>query len=411
MDMKTNRRDFIKSMSVLGIAGATYPLLSAFGSKNRTEFLNEKITKIELFRYDINIPRYFSWGTWHNRQHLFIKISAGDFYGWTETPASKNNPNFKPTDWVNYLKQFKGLTIGKAQKLLASEQVLGSKRSLKMLESLDMGLLDLSGRLQNKSAVELLGLTGRNSVPGLYCILYKDEQKVRSEAEKSIEQNLGHHLKFKMYGDEKIDMKLLKTIRAVLGDKAVVISDVNKGYKKWQSLDELKSILDRFKENGLNAIEDPANLKTNQWIELQKMVGDLTLIPDAPMRPAWKGIKTMQPGMGHIYNLHPSTMGSLTHTALLSNKVKEIGAKVMIGDDSLVGPACSAWQQIAIGVGANWVEAIEKKEDSKLYLECLQSTATKKENNGYYSFKSKPGFGVELDTNRLKKVSELYVEI
>lgn len=409
--MKTTRRDFIKSMSALGIVGATYPLFSACTGKNGTDHLKEKITKIEIFRYDINVPRYFSWGTWHNRQHLFIKISAGDFYGWTETPASKNNPDFKPTDWVNYLKQFKGLTLGEAQQLLASEQVLGSKRSLKMLESLDMGFLDLSGRLQNKSAVALLGLSGSNPVPGLYCILDKDEHKVREEAEKSIAQNLGHHMKFKMYGDATVDMKLLKTIRGVLDDDAVVISDVNKGYKKWQSLGELKAILNRFKANGLNAVEDPAHLKTKQWIELQKMVGDLTLIPDAPMRPAWKGLKTMEAGMGRIYNLHPSTMGSLTHTAQLAHKVKAIGAKVMIGDDSLVGPACSAWQQIAVGVGATWVEAIEKKEDSKTYLECLQSAATTKEANGYYSFTPKPGFGIVLDTERLKKVSELYVEV
>tara|TARA_R110002096_G_scaffold9533_3_gene37592 strand:- start:27387 stop:28616 length:1230 start_codon:yes stop_codon:yes gene_type:complete len=409
--MKTNRRDFIKSMSALGIVSATYPMLSSCMGKSGNEYLNEKITKIELFRYDINVPRYFSWGTWHNRQHLFIKISSGDFYGWTETPASKNNPDYKPTDWVNYLEKFKGLTLGEAQKLLVSEQVLGTKRSLKMLESLDMGLLDLSGRLQNKSAVELLGLTGSKPVPGLYCILDKDDKKVREEAEKSIEQNLGHHMKFKMYGDETVDMKLLNTIRGVLGDDGVVISDVNKGYKNWQSLDELKSILDRFKDHGLNAIEDPAHLKTNEWVKLQKMVGDLILIPDEPMRPAWKGLKTITPGMGRIYNLHPSTMGSLTHTAQLAHKVKEIGAKVMIGDDSLVGPACSAWQQIAIGVGATWVEAIEKKEDSKIYLECLQSAATKKESNGYYSFKPALGFGLEIDTDRLKKVSELYIEI
>jgi L-alanine-DL-glutamate epimerase-like enolase superfamily enzyme len=274
-----------------------------------------------------------------------------------------------------------------------------------------MALLDLSGRLQNKSAVELLGLSGRNAVPGLYCILDKDEKKVWAEAEKSIEQNLGHHMKFKMYGDETVDMKLLKTIRRILGDEAVVISDVNKGYKKWESLEQLKSILNRFKDNGLNAIEDPAHLKTSEWVKLQDMVGDLTLIPDAPTRPAWKGLNTITEGMGRIYNLHPSTMGSLTHTVQLANKVKNIGAKVMIGDDSLVGPACSAWQQIAIGVGATWVEAIEKKEDSKLYLECLQSTVTKKENNGCYSFRPKPGFGVELDTARLKKVSKLYIEI
>ena len=410
-NMKTNRRNFIKSMSALSVLGATYPLFSACSSRNGSEHLKEKITKIEIFRYDINIPRYFSWGTWHNRQHLFIKISAGDFYGWTETPASKNNPNFKPTAWVRYLEQFKGLTLGEAQRRLASEQVLGSKRSLKMLESLDMGLLDLSGRLQNKSAIELLGLKGRSAVPGLYCILDKDEKKVREEAEKSIEQNLGHHMKFKMYGDEKVDMKLLKTIREVLGDEAIVISDVNKGYKKWKSLEELKSILYRFKYNGLNAIEDPAHLKTNQWIELQKMVGDLTLIPDAPMRPAWKGLNTMKVGMGHIFNLHPSTMGSLSHTAQLAHKVKEIDAKVMIGDDSLVGPACSAWQQIAIGTSATWVEAIEKKKDSKNYLDCIIKKSTQKESNGYYYFRPTAGFGLELDTNHLKKVSELYIEI
>ncbi|TBN02928.1 hypothetical protein EYD45_10250 [Hyunsoonleella flava] len=409
--MKKNRRDFIKSMSALGIAGATYPLFTSCLGRTGTEYLKEKITKIEIFRYDINIPRYFSWGTWHNRQHLFIKISAGDFYGWTETPASKNNPNFKPTAWVEYLKQFKGLTIGEAQKLLASEQILGSKRSLKMLESMDMALLDLSGRLQNKPAIDLLGLNGLSAVPGLYCILDKDEKKVREEAEKSIEQNLGHHMKFKMYGDEKVDMKLLKTIRGVLGDEAVVISDVNKGYKKWKSLEELQSILNRFKENGLGAIEDPAHLRTNQWIQLQEMVGDLTLIPDAPLRPAWKGLKSIHPGMGRIFNLHPSTMGSFKDTVDLANKVKEMNAKVMIGDDSLVGPACSAWQQIAIGAGATWVEAIEKNEESQLYLECLKSKPTKKEANGYYSMKPIAGFGVELDTDRLEKVSELYTEV
>jgi L-alanine-DL-glutamate epimerase-like enolase superfamily enzyme len=386
-------------------------LLSSCVNKNGNEYLREKITKIELFRYDINIPRYFSWGTWHNRQHLFIKISSGDFYGWTETPASKNNPDYKPTEWVNYFKQFKGLTLGEAQKLLASEQVLGSKRSLKMLESLDMALLDLSGRIQNKPVVDLLNLPNRKPVPGLYCILDKDEAKVRAEAEKSLAQNLGHHLKFKMYGDEVVDMKLLKTIRRVLGDEAVVISDVNKGYKKWQSLDELKSILVRFKDNGLNAIEDPAHLKTKQWIELQKMVGDLALIPDAPLRPAWKGLKTITKGMGNMYNLHPSTMGSFKHTVQLANKVQEMNAKLMIGDDSLVGPACSAWQQIAIGLGAEWVEAIEKEEDSKAYLNCVNHKPTKKEANGYYSYKPKAGFGLEIDTDRLKNVSEFYLEI
>ena len=409
--MKNQRRNFLKNISLLGLAGTTYSLLSACSNKKTPAYADVKITKIELYKYDINIPRYFSFGTWHNRQHLFMKISAGDYYGWSEIPASRNTPDLNPVKWVNYVKQYKGLSIENALKLLESQQQPNSKTSLKEMEFMDLALLDLMGKVQGKSVVELLDLTNRAAVPGLYCILYKKEDEVKREAENSIEQNLAHHLKFKMFGDKKLDLKLLKTIRTVIGDEAQVISDVNNGYKNWQSLEELADTLNLFKSNGLNAIEDPANLKTEQWVELQKMVGDLSLIPDKPLRPVWKGIKTIKPKMGRIFNLHPSTMGSFKQTAVLAKKIKAFGGKIMIGDDSLVGPACSAWQQIAIGAGAEWVEAIEKKEDSKSYLDCVLHSATKKEANGYYSLNPAPGFGLVLDEKRLKKVCSFYINL
>ncbi|CAM4200098.1 mandelate racemase/muconate lactonizing enzyme family protein [Zobellia roscoffensis] len=409
--MKTNRRHFLKGISALGAIGTTYPLLSALGSINKAEYLNEKITKIELYKYDINIPRYFSFGTWYNRQHLFMKVSAGDYYGWSEIPASRNTPDINPINWVNYVKQYKGLSIENAQKLLEFQQLPESGTSLKEMEFIDVALLDISGKIQGKPAIELLNLPYRAAVPGLYCILYKNEEEVRKEAEKSLEENLAHHLKFKMYGDKKLDLKLLKTIRKVIGDNAQVISDVNGGYKDWDSLEELADTLKLFTAYGLDAIEDPANLKTHQWVQLQKMVGNLSLIPDKPLRPSWKGIKTISPGMGRIFNLHPSTMGSFKQTAVLAKKIKDFGGKIMIGDDSLVGPACSAWQQVAIGSGSEWVEAIEKKEDSKPYLDCILQSPTKKQSNGFYVLDPVPGFGLVLDEKRLKNVCSLHIDV
>lgn len=409
--MKTSRRKFIKGITTLGLVTTAYPLITSFTDAAKLGYLKEKISRIELYRYDIDIPRYFSWGTWHNRQHLFMKISSGDYYGWSETPASMNNPDFNPTEWVEYLKGFLGLSIGQTYELLNSQQGLGTKVSAKKLEFMEMGLLDLSGRMQNKSAIELLDLKQNNPVPGLYCILDSDVEKVRQEALNSMEQNLSHHLKFKMYGDQSLDLKLLKTIRETLGESALILSDVNEGYKNWSSLSDLAAILNEFKNNGLNAIEDPAKLTTDQWIKLQEQVGELSLIPDVPMRPAWEGLKNIKPGMGRLINLHPSVMGSFKYTAQLANKVKELGYRVMIGDDSLVGPACSAWQQIAIGTGASWVEAIEKKEDSKNYLNCLLYSPTKLNDKGYISYTSKPGFGIELDTQHLKKISKAYIEL
>lgn len=321
------RRKFVRNISGLGLAAATYPLLSSFIGGNGGSFLEEKITKIELYRYDINIPRYFSFGTWYNRQHLFMKLTAGDYYGWSEIPASRNEPDLQPVTWVNYVKKFKGLTVSAAQKLLESQQIPGSKTSLKEMEFMDVALLDVAGRLQEKSVVELLDLPYRDPVPGLYCILYKDEDEVRKEAEKSLAQNLGHHLKFKMYGEKELDLKLLRTIRAVLGEDSVIISDVNGGYKNWNTLDELADIINVFKKNGLNAIEDPADMSIEQWVSLQQKVGELSLIPDKPMRPSWKGIETIRPDMGRIFNMHPSTMGSFKQTAYWPIKFAQLGAK------------------------------------------------------------------------------------
>ncbi len=409
--MEWNRRNFIKNISALGLLSTAYPLLTSFENESNLDFLKEKISKIELYRYDIDIPRYFSWGTWFNRQHLFMKISSGNYYGWSEIPASTNNPDFQPTQLVEYLKTFKNLTIDKAQKLLSTQQVLGTTSSTKWMEFVEMGLLDLSGKMQKKSVIELLDLKQRAAVPGLYCILEKDVEKARIEAQNSMSQNLAHHVKFKMYGEQELDLNILKAVRETIGKSAFVTADVNEGYKTWKSLDELATIMVDFRNNGLNAIEDPAVMTTNQWVELQAKVGELSLIADIPMRPAWQGLKTIKPGMIKIFNLHPSTMGSFRHTALLAKKIKELGFDVLVGDDSLAGPACSAWQQIAIGAGAICVEAIEKSEDSKNYLNCLISTPTKKDNNGYFSLDLVPGFGVEIDTNQLKKVCKLYIEV
>ena len=406
--MKTNRRNFISNS--LKIAGLTfqYPILSSFINFPNTGGMDAKIDGIELFRYDVNIPTYFSTGVWYNRQHLFMKISSGHYYGWSETPAAINTPNFDPKNWIEFISPLKGLTVDAALKRITSYQIPGTKIPSKQLEFIEMGLLDLAGRLQNKPAIELLNLNQRDPVPGLYCILENDLEKAKTAALAGINDNFDH-IKFKMYGDEKLDTSLLELIRQLVGKKAMVMSDVNMGYKNLKSVNEIASLLIGFRKKGLNAIEDPAELSIEQWIQLQKKIGNLSLIPDVPLRPSWIAIDKIKKGMGNIYNLHPSVTGSFRHAALLANKIMhEMEAKVMVGDDSLVGPGCSAWQQIAIGIGAVWVEAREKIDASKQYLECVVNSPTYRDNQGYFSLTPKPGFGVELDTERLKKYCHSY---
>ena len=407
-----DRRNFINRLIQIGAGSSLLPvLLNCRNKKQINDISDEYINKIELFRYDINITRHFSWGTWYNRQHLFMKISAGDYYGWSEIPASKNNPDFDPTSWQVYLSIFKGLSIAEAFKALHSKQRAGSKYSTKQLEFVEMGLLDLAGRILQKPAVEILNLKARQAIPGLYCILDNNLARIKRKARRSIEQDLASHMKIKMFNDIDLNIKILNLVRDILGSDAMVMSDPNRGLKSWRDLNELAQLLKNFHKNGLDAIEDPAELNIDQWIRLQTMVGELALIPDFPLRPAWLSLEKLKKGMGKIYNLHPSTMGSFSHTAKLAHKIKSMGARVMIGDDSLAGPACSAWQQIAIGAGAIWVEAIEKRGDSDKYLECLESKPTYRNRNGQFTMDLRPGFGVEIDTEKLRNSCKVNITI
>ena len=132
----------------------------------------------------------------------------------------------------------------------------------------------------------------------------------------------------------------------------------------------------------------------------------MAIIPDYIMRPSWETLETAVKGMGDIYNLHPHCMGSIHLTAELAYKIKSWDAKLMIGDASLIGPACSQWQQIAIGLGADWVEALEKPDQSGNYWKCVESLATYQNEEGEMAMKLLPGFGLNLHLKKVRKLAD-----
>lgn len=392
-----NRRQFLSKFgkSVLILPGLSFN----FGFN---QDLN--IDEIKVYRYDINKARHFSWGSWYNRQHAFVKFQIGEYVGWSEMIASKNKPDLDIAEWGAFLKPFKGMKLSEAYKLI-NEQKDDSKRMLDLgqLEFIEIALLDLQGRIENIPTVMLLEMNQNQSVPGLFTILQKDLSVIDSQIEDAIHLNLNSHVKFKMFGNKSLDLNIAKLARKKLGTNAMILGDANRGYKNWSDINELANTLINLNNAGLDAMEDPANMTVDQWVKLQKLVKPLKMVPDHPMRPSWKAIEIIKSGMGEVYNFHPGSMGSVYHLNLLAKKIKKFNARIMIGDDSLVGPACNAWQQIAIGAGADWVEAIEKAGESENYLASVKSKPTFRDESGRFAANFKPGFGLELDEKKLDK--------
>lgn len=366
------------------------------------------IDSIELYLFNVEKPLHFSFGTWHNRQHIFVRIVSGDYSGWSEHNAASNKMDFDLETYAKEISSLKGMEVNDALKSVQSKY---GEWSWGKLEVAELALYDLIGKIENKSALEILGLKGRRPIPGLFCVLEEDPKEARHQAEESLVHNFKSHVKVKIFGKPELDAQLISEVRDVMGDDTYIIADVNTGYKTWANIEELKSSMLALKRAGLNACEDPAKLEISQWVELQSLLPELAIIPDYIMRPAWKALETVQKGMGDIYNLHPHCMGSVHLTAELAKKIISWDAKLMIGDASLIGPACSQWQQIAIGMGANWVEALEKPDQSDDYLKCVVSLPTFQDEDGNIAMKPEPGFGIYLNVEKIKKIADRYYVI
>jgi len=368
----------------------------------------ETISAIELYAIPVAAERRFSYAVQKNRLHAFIRISAGGKSGWAEANLGYDPENkpFEKRIWrMAWYAELKGKTVADALKRVMARR----PERYRELEYAEMALLDLAGKLTEKPAIELLGLKGRDPVPGLYCILSDDPEQVAREAKRSLGQNLCTHLKVKLYGKPDVDEAVVRAARAVMGKTAYIVGDVNFGYRRKQSdepLDDMAAVMKRLRDAGLSGCEDPAALSREQWCELQELVGTLDLVPDVPLRPAWDAARNISPGMGRVFNMHPACMGSVAETAVLGRRIKSWQKRLMVGDSSLVGPACPAWEQIAIGLGADWIEAIEKPQENAVFQKCLVQTSIKRTADGRFAIdRLLPGFGTELDLNKLKQLA------
>ncbi|OUW73361.1 MAG: hypothetical protein CBD64_04225 [Flavobacteriaceae bacterium TMED204] len=405
--MINTRRKFIKQTS--GIL----PLLLAPSFLHRPwahSTKQIKIDEINLFLINVTKERNFSFGVWKNRQHVMINIKGANHIGWGETKVSSNQPDFDLSKWSEVFQKLKGMTVTDAIEEVRNQFLQGHWRPI-ITEGLLMTLYDLMGKVENKPTVKIWGLEGEDPVPAIFCILEREEEMVVKQAQIAKDQNMHRYVKIKMFGDFETDKKNVTALRKFLGPDAFILGDPNRGYDHVKDLNELSQIMVALHQAGMDGVEDPSNLKKEELIFLQSNVGKLSIVPDHIMRPAAKSIKYFDERMGNFFNLHPNCMGTFQEINQMAKVIKESGKGIMIGDSSLVGAACTFWQQIAIGNKASWVEAMEKPQEQDAFINCIEEKATQLNAEGKVSVDFKPGFGLKVNETKLKSLAHKYLNI
>ena len=401
----SSRRNFIKSSTFslpLILSGSTIfscglPILN-------------KVDNISLYLINVNTKRHFSHGSWNNRQHIIIEIKSGNFSGWGETKVSNNQPDFDIYKWIDNFSFIKDLGIQNAINNIR-KSFFNSQISARVSEGVLIALYDLLGKINKKPTIEMWNLEGRDPVPALFCILERDTSMVLEKAKIAKEQNMHRYVKLKMFGELETDLKNLIALRGFLGPNSFIIGDANSGYKNIKNLDELVTILNTLNRAGMNSIEDPGLHTKEDWEYLNKNVINMSLVPDKILRPAKESLKFYSKEMGKIFNIHPHVQGSFIESNQLAKMIIDSERKLMIGDGSLIGAACTFWQQFAVGNKAFFVEAMEKPQEDSTFLNCIIEKSTSLNSEGKVVLNLKPGFGLKVNSEKLKKDCSSYHSI
>ena len=404
--MNHSRRKFIKR------SGIALPMLISPNLVSCSSFTSTKEVKIDeinLFLINVTKERNFSYGVWKNRQHIMINIKGGIRLVGERQKFPAISLILICLLGLGSLK-LKGMMLGEAIEEVRNQFLAGNWKPI-VTEGLLMTLYDLMGKIENKPTVKIWGLTGEAPVPGIFCILEKEETMVIKQAQIAVDQNMHRYVKIKMFGDFELDKKNISALRKFLGPDSFILGDPNQGYDHVKDIQELSEIMIALNEAGMDGVEDPSNLSKEDLIYLQAHVGKLSIIPDKIMRPASKSINYFDDRMGNYFNLHPNCMGTFTEINEISKVIRASNKGIMIGDSSLIGAACTFWQQIAVGNQASWVEAMEKPQEQDSFLKCIEQKATSLNEEGKVEVDFKPGFGLKVNEKKLISLADAYLKI
>lgn len=370
-----------------------------------------RVLSVRLYLKNIYAVKRFSCATWTSRQHVIAAVSSGAAVGFGECILSVNHPETGLEEWAENARTLLGLCPGEA---VVKNRTHQGEWPEQLVEMLEIALVDLCGKLEGVPANHLLGLNEIHPVCGVHVILSDQVDEVVESARWAHSAGKSAFIKAKLFGDTQLDCDVIRAVRSQCPpNETFLIGDVNCGYRPEDSsasLDWIAQQLEQLHKAGLDACEDPGFLDTEEWIALQKRVAPLELIPDYPMRGSRSSIRRICSGMGRIYNIHPDSAGSIVDAVVLAHRIRDLGSDLMIGDDSLVGPSASVWQQLAAGLGARWVEATEKRTESDFYYRCVRSLVTNSSHNPI-TVTLKDGFGLDLNEKLLSAEADRAVEV
>jgi muconate cycloisomerase len=381
-----------------------------------------KITHVEVFRIRLPIRRAHGWasggdsiiGNGYNIVRLKVEnglVGVGEaptLSQWGGDWGTRYGEGSESTKLVieKYLvPEILGEDVRQVENLHAkmNARIVGHPYAKAVI---DQAAHDVIGKLYEIPVYQLLGGLVRKKVPICHSIGIMTLEKALTEAKQAIDEGV-RTLKFKVGRDPKHDVKLVHAVRKAVGDDINIRVDANQGYKSWkQAVQTIKAM----SEANLWFIEQPV-----QGLEQMARVAQNTDVSVMADESAWdihdvrRIIQHQAAEMLSVYYTKPGGLQNARKVTALA-EAGSLRCDVNGSGETGVGNAANlhlAASQVAIDLPCTLpvnsrAESRSTSVVNRFYDDDLITESFKYE-DGCLIVPEAPGFGIELDDEKLAK--------
>lgn len=382
-----------------------------------------KITNIEVFRIRLPIRRTHGWASGGDsllgNGYLIVRLTVENgLQGVGEAPTLKEWGGEFGTRYGEGSESTKLIIEKYLAPVLIGEDVreienLHAKMNARIVGQpyaksvLDQAMHDVIGKLYGIPVYQLLGGLVRKRVPICHSIGIMPIEKAVAEAKQAIDEGV-KTIKLKVGRDPKHDLKLVPAIRKGVGDDINIRVDANQGYTSWK--EAVQTIKAMKEEADLWFIEQPV-----AGLESMARVAQNTDVPVMADESAWdihdvrRIIQHQAAEMLSVYYTKPGGMQHARKVTALA-EAGQLRCDVNGSGETGIGNAANlhlAASSVAIDLPCTL--PVNSRADmhstsvvNRFYEDDIVKESFKYE-DGCLIVPEAPGFGIELDEEKLEK--------
>lgn len=263
--------------------------------------------------------------------------------------------------------------------------------------AVDFALHDLLGRILDIPVYKLLGGKYRDKIPICWAMGMKSPEEMAKEAVEYVKKGY-RCLKAKIGLDPKMDIERMKAIRESVGDGINIRADANQAYSPDVAIQVIKKM--EKMDLDLQYVEQPVPYWDIDGMAKVTRAVNTPILADESIFSMHDAVTIIRRGAADIINLKVGKVGGLNVSKKISDFAEAADFPCMVGSmlEIWVGTAAGAHFALAMKNVSYECELV----GPPFYTYDVVKEVYKYV-NGFLEVPDKPGLGLELDEEKLKK--------